>query len=49
MAKTVMLHEPGGPEVLQIVELEAGTPQEDEVRIRVLPPCLFSGNADRTD
>jgi len=35
MAKTVMVHQLGGPEVLQIEEVEVGTPQEGEVRIRV--------------
>ncbi len=35
MAKVVMVHKLGGPEVLQIEEAEAGTPKEGEVRIRV--------------
>ena len=35
MAKVVMLHELGGPEVLQIEEVEVGVPGEGEVRINV--------------
>lgn len=35
MAKIVMLHELGGPEVLQIEDIDLGSPREGEVRIRV--------------
>ncbi|MEX2523608.1 MAG: zinc-dependent alcohol dehydrogenase family protein [Gammaproteobacteria bacterium] len=35
MARVVMLHELGGPEVLQIEETDIGKPGEGEVRIRV--------------
>ena len=35
MAKTVMVHQLGGPEVLQIEEMDVGKPGEGEVRIRV--------------
>ena len=35
MAKVVMLHQLGGPEVLQIEELDLGLPQENEVLIQV--------------
>ena len=35
MARIVMLHELGGPEVLQIEEIDTGSPREGEVRIRV--------------
>jgi NADPH:quinone reductase-like Zn-dependent oxidoreductase len=35
MAKTVLFHELGGPEVMRIEELEAGDPGPGEVRIRV--------------
>jgi NADPH:quinone reductase-like Zn-dependent oxidoreductase len=35
MARVVMVHELGGPEVLQIEEVEVGTPKEGEVRIQV--------------
>lgn len=35
MAKVVMVRELGGPEVLQIEEVEAGSPKAGEVRIRV--------------
>lgn len=35
MAKVVMVHELGGPEVLQIEDMDVGAPKEGEVRIRV--------------
>jgi len=35
MAKVVMLHQLGDPDVLQIEEVDLGSPQEGEVRIRV--------------
>ena len=35
MAKVVMVHQLGGPDVLQIEEMDVGAPKEGEVRIRV--------------
>ena len=35
MAKTVLVHELGGPEVLKIEDMDVGVPGEGEVRIRV--------------
>ena len=35
MAKIVMVHELGGPDVLRIEDIDVGTPKEGEVRIRV--------------
>lgn len=35
MARTVRIHETGGPEVLQFEEMEVGTPGPGELRIRV--------------
>lgn len=34
MAKAIRIHRPGGPEVLQLEEVEVGVPGEGEVRIR---------------
>lgn len=35
MTRVVRLHQIGGPEVLQIEELEVGAPGPDEIRIRL--------------
>ena len=35
MTKVVMLHQLGGPEVLQVEDIDVGSPGENEVRVRV--------------